>query len=189
MKTKILVACRIFEDEIKAVLSADIATEILWLDAGLHADLACLKSELTKTLSTTVGCDADVGILFGGSCHPEINILAERYGAKTLSVKNCIEVFLGDKSQNLVDGGTMVMTPGWVRAWPQITQSLGWDEVDVRINLGRYKRILIVDSGINPLSDDQILAFFDHTQISLEFEPLDLSHFRREVAGLLSIDN
>jgi Protein of unknown function (DUF1638) len=188
MKKKILVACRIFEDEIKAVLPTDIVTEILWLDAGLHADLACLKSELTKALSTTVGCDADVRILFGGSCHPEINILAGQYGAKTLSGKNCIEVFLGDKSQYLEDGGTMVMTPGWVRAWPQIMQSLGWDEVDVRINLGRYKRILIVDSGVNPLSDEEILAFFDLTQVPLEIEPLDLCHFKSEVAGLLSID-
>ncbi len=189
MKKRILVACKIFEDEIKAALPDEITIEILWLDAGLHADLSCLKAELTKALSTTVGCDADVRILFGGSCHPEINILAEQYGAKTLALKNCIEVFLGDKSHYLEDSGTMVMTPGWVRAWPQIMQSLGWDEVDVRINLGRYKRILIVDSGINPLSDEDVLAFFDLTQVPLEIEPLDLGHFRQEVAELLSINN
>ena len=135
-----------------------------------------------------MGGDADVRILFGGSCHPEMNELAKKYGAKTLSVKNCIEVFLGDKSQYLEDSHTMVMTPGWVRVWPQIMQSLGWDEVDVRINLGRYKRILIVDSGVNPLSDEDVLAFFDLTQVPLEIEPLDLGHFRHEVSELLSID-
>lgn len=112
----------------------EITIEILWLNAGLHADLSSLKAELTKALSTTIGGDADVRILFEGSCHPEINELAKKYGSKTLSVKNCIEVFLGDKSQYLEDGDTMVMTPGWVRVWPQIMQSLCWDEVDVRIN-------------------------------------------------------
>ncbi len=82
----------------------------------------------------------------------------------------------------------MVMTPGWVRVLPQIMQSLGWDEVDVRINLGRYKRILIVDSGVKSLSDEDVLAFFDLTQVPLEIELLDLGHFRHEVAELLSID-
>lgn len=72
----------------------------------------------------------------------------------------------------------MVMTPCWVRVWPQIMQSLGWDEVDVRINLGRYKRILIVDSGVKSLSDEDVLAFFDLTQVPLEIELLDLGHFR-----------
>lgn len=185
----ILIACRIFEDEIKAVLHVETKIEILWLDAALHADLPRLKAELTKALSTTIGDDADVRILFGGSCHPEIGILANQYGAKILSAKNCIEIFLGDKSRYLEESRTMVMTPGWVRVWPQIMKSLGWDEVDVRINLGRYERILIIDPGINPMRDEEVLAFFDLTQVLVEIEPLDLSHFKHVVYEFLSINN
>ena len=48
MKKKILVACRISEDEIKAALPDEVTIEILWLDARLHADLSGLKAELTK---------------------------------------------------------------------------------------------------------------------------------------------
>jgi hypothetical protein len=52
--------------------------------------------------------------------------------------------------KELEQNGAMLMTPGWVRAWPGIMASLGWDATDVRINLGRYQRILLLDPGINP---------------------------------------
>ncbi len=119
---------------------------------------------------------------------PKEEVVARTLVSLSSPIEKLHRGFLGDKSQHLEDGDTMVMTPGWVRVLPQIMQSLGWDEVDVRINLGRYKRILIVDSGVKSLSDEDVLAFFDLTQVPLEIELLDLGHFRHEVAELLSID-
>ncbi len=69
------------------------------------------------------------------------------------------------------------MTPGWVRAWPSIVASMGWDAVDVRINPGRYKKILVFDSGIHPLTDEEVLDFFDLTEFVVEICPLDPGHF------------
>jgi hypothetical protein len=37
-------------------------------------------------------------------------------------------------------------------------------------NLGRYDRILLLDPGIDPLSDEEILMFFDLTRIPIEIE-------------------
>lgn len=79
----------------------------------------------------------------------------------------------------------MIMTPGWVRAWPSIMKGLGWDEVDVRTNLGRYERILLVDPGLDPLTEEEIIDFFDLTQVPIECEPLDLQHFKNVVASLI----
>ena len=57
-------------------------------------------------------------------------------------------------------------------------EALGWDEVDVRINLGRYDRILLLDSGIDPITNDEILMFFDLAQVPIDIEPLQLDHFK-----------
>ena len=49
-KHKIMVACSIFEKELQACLPADGRLEIIWIDAGLHADLPRLEAKLTKIL-------------------------------------------------------------------------------------------------------------------------------------------
>jgi hypothetical protein len=100
-------------------------------------------------------------------------------------VRNCIEAFCGDLAKELEANRTMVMTPGWVRAWPGIMNTLGWNEVDVRINLGRYDRILLLEPGIDPLTEEEILRFFDLTQVPVDVQPLGLEHFRNVLAGAL----
>ena len=69
-------------------------------------------------------------------CHPEIGSFLSSQGVAALPVKNCIEALLGKDAQEIKDTKTMIMTPGWVRAWPDIMGALGWNEVDVRLNLG-----------------------------------------------------
>jgi len=49
--------------------------------------------------------------------------------------------------------------------------------VDVRINLGRYEKILVFDAGVHPLTDKEVLDFFDLTELVVEICPLDLWHF------------
>jgi hypothetical protein len=177
-KHKIMVACSIFAQELQAVLSPDSESDIIWIDAGLHADLHCLEKELIKAFEKGKTVGADMRVFFGNRCHPEIALLAKRFDAKLSPVKNCIDAFCGESAKHLEENGTMIMTPGWIRAWPNIMKAMGWTEVDVRINLGRYDRILLLDPGIDPLSDEEILMFFDLTQIPIEIEQLSLDHFK-----------
>ncbi len=174
---KRLIACRVFEDEFRAVMPEGDDWEITWISAGLHADPDALQLELEKALSGLDGQEVDIRILFGTGCHPEIHSLAFRYGAKTAGVKNCVEALCGDRQPGLEADRTMIMTPGWIRAWPQIMEAQGWDEFDVRMNMGRYDRILLLDAGINPLRDGELMEFFDLVQVPIEVESLDLGHF------------
>ena len=80
----------------------------------------------------------------------------------------------------------MIMTPGWIRAWPQMMEAQGWDTFDVRMNMGRYDRILLLDAGINPLSDEELIEFFDLVQIPVEVEILDLGLFRETLIRALA---
>jgi hypothetical protein len=184
-QTKVIIACKVFYDEMQQCLPADADAEIIWIDAALHADLDRLEQALTSALSAAGASATDVRMFLGVGCHPDMLKLAQEHGAGISPVKNCIEAFLGPEYQEREKDGTMIMTPGWIRAWPGIMAALGWDAVDVRINLGRYNRILLLEPGINPLTDEEILAFFDLTQVPIELELLELQHFRRVLAELL----
>lgn len=185
-QSRILIACKIVEKELLAVLAPAEREQVIWIDAALHADLARLEEELKRALSKADGLDKKVRILFGGGCHPDIDRMLMERGVKPPPFKNCIEALLGERAKELEKNHTMIMTPGWVRAWPGIMEALGWSEVDVRINLGRYERILVIDPGLEPLTDEETLLFFDLVQVPIEIEPLQLDHLRKVVVRLLS---
>lgn len=183
--TKVIIACKVFADELQYVLKDEKAVEIIWIDAALHADLPRMEHELTEALAAAKATNKDVRVFMGVGCHPDLVKLARKYGFTFSTVKNCLEAFLGGRVKELEQNGTMLMTPGWVRAWPEIMASLGWDATDVRINLGRYNRILLLEPGINPLNDEEILTFFDLAQVPIKVEPLDLQSFRSSLAQVL----
>lgn len=183
--SKLIIACKIFYDELQSVLPANADVEVVWVEAALHVNFDRLENELKSALAGTNTNDARVYLLIGSGCHPDLVKLAEEYRAHVSPVSDCLEAFLGTKKRELESDGTMIMTPGWIRAWPSMMAAMGWNEVDVRINYGRYNRILVLDPGINPLSDEEILEFFDLIQVPVEIEPLELDHFQRLLTGMI----
>ncbi len=184
-KEKVLIACEVFADELQACLGSDRSIEVRWIPTGLHADLNRLEREILRNLEALDPEKTDVCLLYGSGCHPEVCRFTRRFGAGVAPVKNCIEAFCGPDAKRLEENRTLVLTPGWVRGWPAIMEALGWDAVDVRIHLGRYDRILILEPGVNPLTDEEILTFFDLVQVPVEVQPLDLSRFRATVDQVL----
>lgn len=183
---KKIVACQIFTDELMAVLPDEYKDiDITWLDAGLHANLDKLEIALQEALKDAVTEGADARVLFGKGCHPDICKITNDKGEKILGAKNCVEAFCHENIDELEQNRTMVITPGWIRFFPNLMAELGWDEVDVRQNFGRYDRILLLDTGINPLSDEEMLEFYDLTQVPIEIQQIRLDYFRTKVADVL----
>jgi hypothetical protein len=181
----VLIACKVLEKELLHALPSGADVEIVWLEAGLHASLPRLEKALTAAIAGVKPSERKVCLLYGQGCHPEIGSFLAHQGVAAFPVKNCIEALLGRGAPELKDTKTMLMTPGWVRAWPAMMEVLGWNEVDARINLGRYERILVLDAGIEPLTDEETLLFFDLVQVPLEVRRIDLSVFRELLAELL----
>ena len=75
----------------------------------------------------------------------------------------------------------MIITPGWLDAWQGIVEGLGWDEVDVRINMGRYDRIILLDPGVAPVDDMALIEFYDQIQVPIETMEISLDYFERWV--------
>jgi hypothetical protein len=181
----VVIACKVLEKEFRQSLPDNADIEIVWLEAGLHANLPRLEEALGTAIDKAKPSERKVSLLYGQGCHPEISSFLEKHGVAAFPVKNCIEALLGKDAPEIKDTKTMIMTPGWVRAWPAIMDALGWNEVDVRINLGRYERILIVDVGIEPLTDEETLSFFDLVQVPVEIRKIDLSIFRDLLSEIL----
>lgn len=182
---KILIACKIFFDELQHCLPQRDDLKIIWIEAALHANLTRLEEELNKSLSAAAAIGTEIQLFLGIGCHPDIVKLAKKFNARVSPVKNCLEAFLGARQKELEKNDTMILTPGWIRAWPSIMAELGWNEVDVRMNYGRYQRILLLEPGINPLADEEILSFFDLIQVPIEIEPLELNHFEGLLTNLI----
>ncbi|MDR9502173.1 MAG: DUF1638 domain-containing protein [Desulfurivibrionaceae bacterium] len=186
-KPATLVACGIFADELQAVLAEKgLAPEIVWLPAALHTDLDQLQSELDSVLAAVTKRRRRPCVLYGSSCLPAAQELFQRHGARGFAACNCIEALVGrEERQRYEAEGCFLMTPGWVRSWPAMMASLGWDGVDVRTNLGRYAKILVFDAGVHPLTDEEVVAFFDLTGLFVETVALRLDHFEALITRLL----
>lgn len=187
---KHLIACRIFEKELAAVGLRDDDVTTHWMDAALHADPVRMKAEITDCLSR-IGPEnsgnSGIRFLFGNGCHPDMAAIAGGCCASLPPEKNCIQAFLGPaRTKELEQNRTMIISPGWLDAWQDIMSGLGWDEVDVRINMGRYDRILLLDPGLAPLDDEALIRFYDLVQVPVEIMELDLDCFKKFVDGVLA---
>lgn len=132
--------------------------------------------------AATEGTNARV--LFGNGCHPDMCQIINNHSGKILGAKNCLEAFCDESIDELEQNRTMIITPGWVRFFPNM-MAAGWDEVDIRQNFGRYDRFLLMDTGINPLSEEEILEFYDLTQVPVEIQQIGLDHFRAKLSEVL----
>ena len=106
----------------------------------------------------------------------------KKHRASCLNAENCLDALLGPRKTEAENEGAFVLTPGWLRAWPSIMEAMGWDEVDTRLNLGRYSKAVLFDAGVEPLlSDEDIFWFFEVTGLYVEVRPFDLSSLQGHV--------
>ena len=183
---KILVVCSILASEMEKVAEElGLNNSIRYIPAALHTDLDKLKGALISSLDE-LKCTGDTSaLIIGTKCHPEIRKIAENYGSRIIGGSNCIELLLGEEKMQELDSecNTFYMTGGWLRLWREIfcTGAMGWDPIDARINFGRYERILLLDTGLEEFSDEDIFEFFEFTQVPVETYPVTLDHFRKKI--------
>ncbi|MFH1021324.1 MAG: DUF1638 domain-containing protein [Pseudomonadota bacterium] len=185
---KAVVACEVFESELRAVMPVHSDVHLVLVPAALHTDMARLEGEIERALSA---CRSDgfeeLFVIYGGKCCLALDSVLACYGAVRLCADNCLDILTGPLKAATEAEGSIVFTPGWIRAWPFISDALGWDAVETRLNLGRYSAAVVYDAGVDPLTDEDILWFFELTGLYVDVRPLDLGHFRKAVRGLLGL--
>ncbi|MCP4716155.1 MAG: DUF1638 domain-containing protein [Deltaproteobacteria bacterium] len=181
-----LIACSIFKDELTTVLNSDM--RIIWLDAALHADPDEMEQQLCRA-AREAGASANDApqpqLFIGCGCHPDMAQLARRCNCKPAPFANCIAALAGHCQRKLEDNNAMLITPGWVREWPGRLSAAGWDTTEMRIQHGRFDRIILLEPGINPVSEEEILELFDLIKVPIEVVPLDLDYFTQTVRNII----
>lgn len=188
-----IVACGIFQlelervlEEIKAEWASADEFKVTYTAPALHVDYTKLKDGITEALDKVT--EEKVVLFFGSMCHPEISDFTEKYHVIKLQPRNCIELILGKERQEELENSVKVfyLTQGWLQNWREIfKQGQGWDEIDARQNFGFYDKILLLDTGVSEFNDEDILEFFEYTQVPIEIESIDLTVFKKSVAETL----
>ena len=190
-----ILACGIFRPELERILpqlaeeSGDPDLTLRFVEAALHVDDKRLKGGIEAEAEAMAQNEcAPTALLYGRMCHPEMCQLAAKMDASLPKEANCIELLLDPRRKKELDesGEIFYMTGGWLASWQEIfRQGNRWDEVDARINFGRYDRILVLDAGCVEIDEETLFAFFDYTQTPVEVEPIDLTYFKDAVRNLI----
>jgi hypothetical protein len=87
-----LIACPIFEDELKAVLPSDSEITLHIMDSIIHNNPKLMKEELTTAIAEVKNVNNDICLMVGCECECDIGIkqIAKDEVAKHPSGKNCI---------------------------------------------------------------------------------------------------
>ena len=103
---------------------------------------------------------------------------------------NCIEILLGEEKVRELDNecSTFYITDGWLKNWRSIfcEGDYKWDAIDARMNFGRYERILLLDTGLTEFTDEEIIDFYEFTEVPIETYPITLDHLKQEILELLA---
>ena len=179
-----LAGCGIFQEEIEHILKEEHPeVAINWLEVGLHDNIERLEEVLDAVAGEHRRAGGGpLGFLYGWACLPTMKDFAKERGVAALPVKNCLAALVGDaKLKELEQNRTLVASPGWVRKmWlGRAGSPTGWTADDYRMQFGRYDLILVLDPGLNPLTDEEIINCFDLVQVPIEVQPCDLGYFRK----------
>lgn len=184
---KTFIACSMLQEEVNKIISdLNLPNNILYIDAALHVDLNKLKHALTEKLNQLQN-KSDPLILIGNKCHPDIEQITDQYKGNIVDASNCIEILLGDKMKEFdQDAKTFYITSGWLLRWRDIfVNGLGWDNIDARQNFGYYDRVLLIDTGLAEISDEDLLEFFEYTQVPIEVYTTTLENLKNHIQNIL----
>jgi hypothetical protein len=189
---RLVVACGIFRSELSEVFREEdrFDLDVVWLKAGYHARTDLLAPRLREILA---GLDESerrgLRVMYGRACLLAVNDDDLMKDAPTPPTDNCLTALVGlSRLRELEAGRTMVVTPSWIRdvymaGDPEL---MIWDECEFRMNFGRYDRVTVLDSGLDSLSDEEILEAFDRIGVPIEIFPISLDRFKRLTRDFLS---
>jgi hypothetical protein len=177
-----IIACGIFEKEIEALrLELGFPFEAHYLGAGLHVDFHDLKEALVAELEKCRADGNEGTIVVYGQCHPMIEEILRPYHAALAACQNCVDAFITRKGleKKAKDGLFFYLSPGWLDAWKDIFRRLNWGQEEARMQMGSFRGSVYLDTLKDAAArEEELLEFFDFTNLPFEIMPVDLGHFK-----------
>lgn len=188
-----IICCGVLAEELELICQEEeITAEKYYIDPALHVDFDKLRARLIDVLAEVSHKHEDLIIIFG-DCYPDIDQTITRYNGNRINAQDCIWALLGDKKEDLdSQGDIFYLTSGYLKHWRDIFASqngLGWDPIDARQNFGFYDKIILLDTGVREIPEEEILEFFEYTRIPVEPIEIDLTYFKKLVLNRLNHSN
>jgi hypothetical protein len=185
-----IISCGVFRcelekirPEIESELGCGIELDFLPSALDVNADL--LEKSVTEKFERYRN-QKNV-LLYGGMCHTEWpRIIGDRETVYPRA-SNCAEVLLGSEKKKEFDERENVyfLAMSGLKQWKEIyQQGHGWDAADARVNFGYFEKIIVLDTGVFEISDEDLFEFFDFVQIPVEVMKISLDHFKSLVLDL-----
>ncbi len=180
-----IIACGVFEREIEQLRERlGFPSEAHYLEPGLHVDFDELKEALTAELEKCRGCEGTVVVY--GQCHPKMEEIIKPYHAALIDCQNCVDALITRKGmeEKAKQGLFFYLSPGWLDAWQDIFHRLNWGPMEARLQMGSFKGVVYLDTMKDAGEREQeLLEFFDFTNLPFEVMPVDLDYFQSLIAG------
>ncbi len=175
-----IIACGVFEKEIEALRDAlGFPFEAHYLGPGLHVDFDDLRLALVAELDKCKGCEGIIVVY--GQCHPRIEDILKPYGAVLADCQNCVDAFITRRGveKKAKEGLYFYLSPGWLDAWQDIFDRLNWGQSEARLQMGSFRGTVYMDTLKDAeRREEELMEFFDFTNLSFEVLPVDLDHFK-----------
>lgn len=184
-----LIACPIFEKELESsLLQLNLAPRIEYMHYTIHNNPLVMEEQLVEKIADAESAAQHVRLLVGKYCKGKRDMteVVDGCNGRIPQARNCIDILIGsDLTNKLQKNRTSLMTPAWIRMINRSIADGQWSVTDARVNLGWYNKILILDTGVEPLDDEMIMEFYDLTQVEIDILPVDLEHFKTKLQDLL----
>jgi hypothetical protein len=185
-----VLSCGIYQLELEKILpeiqeELGVELSVNYLPPGLDVNETRLAAAITKGLQALAGKPAM--LLYGCMCHTDMAGVTKDTGAIFPRTANCVEAFLSPEKKKEMDatGNVYYLTMSGLKLWREIyQQGHGWDAVDARINFGSFDKIVVLDCGLFPITDEALFDFFEFTQTPVEVMPISLDYFKGVVLGV-----
>jgi hypothetical protein len=194
----VCISCGIFKFELEKVLPEILGggvggiemgrkIQVEYLNPGLDTHADVLENAVTEKLNAHIG-DKNT-LLYGSMCHTEWKRICEKSGAIYPKPSNCAEMLLSPQRKKEIDatGNVYYLTMGGLKLWKEIyREGHGWDDTDARQNFCYFERIIVLDTGVFEIADEELFEFYEYTQVPVEIEKISLDHFKSVVKNLIS---
>jgi hypothetical protein len=188
--TLTFISCGIFRLELEKVLpeiEAELgcAVQVDYLEPGLDTHADTLEKAVTDKMNDH--SNDKTMLLYGSMCHTEWPRITGKTGVVYPKPANCAEMLLSPEKKKEIDAGgnCYYLTMGGLKDWKDIYQrSHGWDDADARQNFGFFEKIIVLNTGIFEIADEDLFEFFEYTQVPVEILKIDLDHFKSIIKGL-----
>lgn len=181
-----IIACKMFEPELNAVLEHlkkdkifDMDIHVTYLHAGLHNDLNKLANTVFGALDANK--DDKIILLYGSKCHPCFNEILEGRGIYPFPEDNCVKLIKPDAPS--YEKGVMHLSTGWIKHWRELGEDPfgNYDEIGARLAFGGYDKMIVYDTGASEITDEEIMDIFETIGVPIETEQIPLNHFKNRI--------